>query len=54
MPRSIATVVSTGKATLYECDTVYGVEDVYDLLEVIVVDAHNKYVSEKWAQRKLR
>jgi hypothetical protein len=53
MPRSIATVISAGKATLYECDTIYGVEDIYGLLEIILVDAHNKYVYEKWAQRRL-
>jgi hypothetical protein len=27
---------------LNELDTVYGLEDLYDLLEVLVVDAHNQ------------
>jgi hypothetical protein len=44
VPRSIATVVSAGKATLHELDTVYGVEDLWLLLEVITVDAHNHRV----------
>jgi hypothetical protein len=35
-------IVSAGNATLHELDTVYGVEDLYDLLEVLRVDAHNK------------
>jgi hypothetical protein len=30
-------------ATLHELDTVYGVEDVYDMLEVLSVDAHNRH-----------
>lgn len=42
MPRAIATVLSTRLATLVELDTVLGVEDVYDLLEVAAVDAFNR------------
>lgn len=41
MPRTIATVVSSRHATLHELDTVYSVEDLWCLLEVITVDAHN-------------
>lgn len=44
MPRTIATVVSSGHATLHELDTVYGVEDLWMLLEVITVDGHNQSV----------
>jgi len=33
--------VSAGKATLHECDTIYGIEDIYDMIEIILVDAHN-------------
>jgi hypothetical protein len=29
-------------ATLHELDTVYGLEDVYDMLEILSVDAHNQ------------
>jgi hypothetical protein len=29
-------------ATLHELDTVYGVEDVYDMLEIIVVNDLNQ------------
>jgi len=28
-------------ATLHELGTVYGLEDLYDLLEIILVDAYN-------------
>jgi len=34
-------------ATLHELDTVYGIEDVYDMLEIILVDAHNAKLARK-------
>lgn len=34
-------MVSAGKATLHELQTVYGVVDLYDMIEIIQVDAHN-------------
>lgn len=42
MPRVIGTVVSADKATLIELQSIYGVKDAYDLLEVILVDATNQ------------
>ncbi len=44
VPITISTVVSSGYATLYELDSVYGLEDVYDFLEIISVNAHNRHV----------
>ena len=35
-------VVSRGLATLAELQSVYGLEDLYDLVEIVVVDAHNE------------
>jgi len=35
-------IVSDGKATLYELQSVYGVLDAFNLAEVIGVDAHNR------------
>jgi hypothetical protein len=35
-------VISKGKATLYELQSVYGVGDLFNLCEVIAVDAHNR------------
>jgi hypothetical protein len=35
-------VVSSGKATLHELQSVYGVRDLYNLAEVIGVDSHNR------------
>lgn len=51
MPRSIGAVVSSGKATLYECQTVYGIKDMYDLLDIVLVDAHNNYQINKASPR---
>lgn len=42
LPRHIGAVISAKLATLHECDTVYGVEDIYLMLEVLSVDAHNR------------
>jgi hypothetical protein len=42
MPRVIAIIVGAGKATLHELQTVYGVKDAYDLLEVIAIDSENE------------
>ncbi len=47
IPKTIATVVSSGKATLHELDSVYGLEDLWDLLEIISIDAHNQRILSK-------
>jgi hypothetical protein len=47
VPRTIGAVISSGKATMAELETVLGIEDVYDLLEIITIDAYNKRVAEK-------
>jgi hypothetical protein len=44
---AIGTVVSSRLATLHELDTVYSTEDLYALLEIIAVDAHNKRLAAK-------
>jgi len=40
-------VIASRLATLHELDTVYGVEDVYVLLEVATVDAHNRIIANE-------
>jgi hypothetical protein len=42
VPRIVAAAVSFDKATLTECDTVYGLEALYMILEIVSVDNHNK------------
>lgn len=41
VPSTIAQVVTAGLATYTELGTVLGVEDLQDLLEIAVVNAHN-------------
>lgn len=43
----VGMIVSSGRATLHELQSVYGVEDLYNLAEVIVVDNHNHSVVAK-------
>lgn len=51
LPSPVGAVVSAGTATLIELQTVYGTEDLYDLLEVVMVDAYNhKMIMKAQAQ----
>jgi hypothetical protein len=50
VPKTIGTVISAGRASLVELDTVLGVEDMYDLLEIISVDMYNQYIVNKQAR----
>jgi hypothetical protein len=45
-------VISSKRATLHECCTVYGVEAVYLLLEHASVDAHNHRLIREWAKKQ--
>ena len=45
--RAIGAVGASGMATLRDLDEAYGLEDVYDMLEIISVDAHNSRVLNK-------
>lgn len=47
IPRTIGIVVSKGLATLAELDTVYGSEDLADLLEIAMIDAHNANIGRE-------
>ena len=40
-------MISSRLATLHELDTVYGVEDLYDMLEILEIDAHNHLIAVK-------
>lgn len=51
IPPLIAQVLDTGYANLHELDTVYSVEDCYDLLEAYSVNAYNKNLMEEKANR---
>lgn len=43
----IANVVSLRMATLHELATVYSIEDCYDMIEIAVVDGHNRRILSK-------
>ncbi|OMQ49987.1 transcription elongation factor GreA [Burkholderia pseudomallei] len=45
VPRTIGAVVSRRLATLHELQTVYGQDDLHDLLEIILVDSHNERIA---------
>lgn len=44
VPKTIGSVLSSGKASMYELGAHLGLEDMWDLLEVISVDAHNQRI----------
>jgi hypothetical protein len=41
VPIIIGTLISNRIATLHELDTIYGVQDAYDMLEILIVDGYN-------------
>ncbi|PAO09889.1 hypothetical protein CIW60_12825 [Enterobacter roggenkampii] len=45
VPRILAPVISSGLAKLHELDTVYSVQDAWWLLEIVIVDNHNKRIA---------
>lgn len=45
IPPLVGMVVSSKLASLNELQTVYGVLDLYNLAEIITVDAHNRRVA---------
>lgn len=47
VPPSVGMAVSSGKATMAELSTVLGIEDLHDILEVVIVDAHNDRIMRK-------
>lgn len=54
MPRMIGALHSGKYATLHELQTVYGILDAYNLLEVMTVDNVNHRKAVKHAQRKAK
>lgn len=47
-------MISSGRATLHELSSVYSVEEAYDLLEIVMVDAYNQAVASKKAAEKAK
>lgn len=44
VPATLGAVISARMATLHELDTVYGCGDLWDILEIIMIDNHNQAV----------
>lgn len=42
IPPLLAVLISAKLATLQELQTFYGLEDAYNLLEILLVDRHNE------------
>ena len=47
VPGHIGAIISNKLATLNELDTIYSTEDVYDMIEIIAVDAFNSKILQK-------
>jgi hypothetical protein len=47
VPGWFGTIVSRGMATPHELDTIYGTQDVHDMLEIIAVDNANTRILNK-------
>jgi len=47
VPIPLGRVISSRLATPHELDTVYGVADLYDMLEILAVDVYNQGVANK-------
>ena len=47
VPQPLGRVISSRLATPYELDTVYGLVDLYDMLEILAVDNHNQGIANK-------
>jgi hypothetical protein len=47
VPGIVAVLLESKLATLHELDTVYGTEDMWDLLEVCTVHNYNERVSRE-------
>ena len=54
VPPTVATAFSSGRASMTELTTTLGLEDLYDILEVLAVDARNARTVEKDRARRRR
>ena len=54
LTRCVALPISCGMATLHEMQTVYGVGDAFDMLEVIAVDNFNRRQWAEWQKHDRR
>lgn len=48
----LAAIINNKLATLHELQTVYSIEDAYNILEVLIVDNHNTRVAREFYAKK--
>ena len=46
-------IAAKGLATLHELNTVYSLEDLYDLIEIASVEAYNRRLIDKAREKEL-
>lgn len=51
MPEIVAVVVYARLATLIELQTVYGLDDMYNLFEILAVNRENERRVSEWQSR---
>lgn len=56
VPPMIGAIISSKLATLYELDTVYGLEDLFNLYEIVIIKVANeqKAIDKAKERRKKR
>lgn len=47
-------MISHGKATLRELETVYSLQDAHEMLEIVMIDAHNQRAVSRHYEEKAR
>ena len=52
VPPMIGSVVNSRLATLYELETIYGIEDLYNLYEIIIIKVANEQKMMDKAQER--
>lgn len=40
-------IISSKLATKHELETIYGIEDAYDFLEILSINAHNQRIASR-------
>jgi len=53
LPRTIGAVVSNSNTTLKDCQDFHSVEDIYIMLEILSIDAHNRRAVENFSMNKV-
>lgn len=52
VPQTVGSAIASGRATLIELQTVYGLEDLYDLLEIGRIEGYNERLAHEAAANR--